>query len=303
MPLTPADVHNITFTKPPIGKRGYHEGEVDAFLDLVRTELARLSQENTTLRTQLTQLDEQLRTQALDTEANPELLPSLGPVDTPSGLSLRQQLFPGADHDGQATKVLGLAQQIADQVTDEAKAQAQEMLDQARTTYEQILSQAQAKAERMITEARGRAETMLNDARTTAQTLQRKAQDNAAARERDAARKHTEMINSIDQEKRILDDLRTYHHNYRTLLKTYLQSHFHELDERGSAPADTTSSLDPTEFSARITPESHHFDPSTHPPAGPRADPAKHSPPRKPSNRKNNSEPESAGTTRWRPAV
>jgi DivIVA domain-containing protein len=50
MPLTPADVHNITFNKPPIGKRGYHEGEVDASLDLVRTELARLSQENTEVR-------------------------------------------------------------------------------------------------------------------------------------------------------------------------------------------------------------------------------------------------------------
>ena len=34
MPLTPADVHNVTFSKPPIGKRGYHEDEVDAFLDL-----------------------------------------------------------------------------------------------------------------------------------------------------------------------------------------------------------------------------------------------------------------------------
>ena len=35
MPLTPADVHNVAFSKPPIGKRGYNEDEVDAFLDLV----------------------------------------------------------------------------------------------------------------------------------------------------------------------------------------------------------------------------------------------------------------------------
>ena len=33
MPLTPADVHNVAFSKPPIGKRGYNEDEVDAFLD------------------------------------------------------------------------------------------------------------------------------------------------------------------------------------------------------------------------------------------------------------------------------
>ena len=42
MPLTPADVHNVAFSKPPIGKRGYNEDEVDAFLDLVEGELARL---------------------------------------------------------------------------------------------------------------------------------------------------------------------------------------------------------------------------------------------------------------------
>ena len=39
MPLTPADVHNVAFSKPPIGKRGYNEDEVDAFLDLVEAEL------------------------------------------------------------------------------------------------------------------------------------------------------------------------------------------------------------------------------------------------------------------------
>jgi len=33
MGLTPADVHNVAFSKPPIGKRGYNEDEVDAFLN------------------------------------------------------------------------------------------------------------------------------------------------------------------------------------------------------------------------------------------------------------------------------
>ena len=39
MPLTPADVHNVAFSKPPIGKRGYNEDEVDAFLDRVEAQL------------------------------------------------------------------------------------------------------------------------------------------------------------------------------------------------------------------------------------------------------------------------
>ncbi|PZS37294.1 MAG: hypothetical protein DLM62_20040, partial [Pseudonocardiales bacterium] len=53
MPLTPADVHNVAFSKPPIGKRGYHEDEVDAFLDLVQAELTRLIQDNQDLRNQV----------------------------------------------------------------------------------------------------------------------------------------------------------------------------------------------------------------------------------------------------------
>ena len=49
MRLTPADVHNVAFKKPSIGKRGYDEDEVDAFLDLVEAELARLIEENNEL--------------------------------------------------------------------------------------------------------------------------------------------------------------------------------------------------------------------------------------------------------------
>src|SRR3989449_9788291 len=60
MSLTPADVHNVAFSKPPIGKRGYNEDEVDAFLDLVETELAKLIEENTELRDQVAALEQQL---------------------------------------------------------------------------------------------------------------------------------------------------------------------------------------------------------------------------------------------------
>src|ERR1700749_2436029 len=51
MPLTPAEVHNVAFKKPPIGKRGYDEEEVDAFLDIVEVELSRLLEENNDLKT------------------------------------------------------------------------------------------------------------------------------------------------------------------------------------------------------------------------------------------------------------
>src|SRR3982751_3530426 len=56
MPLTPADVHNVVFKKPPIGKRGYDEDEVDAFLDLIEAELARLIEENNDLKQQVDEM-------------------------------------------------------------------------------------------------------------------------------------------------------------------------------------------------------------------------------------------------------
>src|SRR3954449_3404876 len=68
MPLTPADVHNVAFSKPPIGKRGYNEDEVDAFLDLVEAELARLIEENDDLREQVSQLDQRLGNAHADLE-------------------------------------------------------------------------------------------------------------------------------------------------------------------------------------------------------------------------------------------
>ena len=56
MPLTPADVHNVAFSKPPIGKRGYNEDEVDQFLDLVEDTLAQMQDENDDLRARIEEL-------------------------------------------------------------------------------------------------------------------------------------------------------------------------------------------------------------------------------------------------------
>src|ERR1700753_4399305 len=52
MALTPADVHNVAFSRPRIGKRGYNEQEVDLFIDLVEQELTRHITEDARLRKQ-----------------------------------------------------------------------------------------------------------------------------------------------------------------------------------------------------------------------------------------------------------
>jgi DivIVA domain-containing protein len=188
MPVTAADVRNVAFSKPPIGKRGYHEDEVDAFLDVVGAELARLSTENNDLRNQVAQVEQRQHGAPIDTGANLRPPQPPGPVITPIPPPRTEQTSPGGDHHVQAAKMLGLAQEIADRLTRDAKAEADAMLSTARTTSAQLLCQARAKADGMITEARTRAETLLTDARSRADTLDRQSREKAASLERDATR-------------------------------------------------------------------------------------------------------------------
>lgn len=237
MPLTPADVANVAFSKPPLGKRGYQEDEVDAFLDLVETELARLIEENNDLRNQVEQLDQQLRTAAVNTG------PHLRPVEPPRlamapVLPVVEQTSPGSDHNAQATRVLGLAQEMADQLKGEAKVDADAMVSQARANSDRLLYEARAKADGLVREARTRAETMLNEARARAEAVEGQCREKVASVERDAARRQTEIIASLSQEKNALekkiDELRALEREYRTRLKTYLSSQLRSLDGSGS---------------------------------------------------------------------
>ena len=277
MPLTPADVHNVAFSKPPIGKRGYNEDEVDAFLDLVEAELARLIEENDDLREQVSQLDQRLGNAHADLEdarsrpqagmggpmpsatqqmQRPEPPPPMPqrPMEPPRGMVgpgpddyRGGSDMGGGDHHVQAAKVLGLAQEMADRLTAEAKSEADSMLADARNKSEQLLSDARAKSDGLVNDARSRAETMLNDARTRAETLERQSRDKAAQLVGDAERKQTEIIGSITRDKSVLekkiDELRTFEREYRTRLKTYLESQLRDLEGRATAaPSDGRAS-------------------------------------------------------------
>lgn len=229
MALTPTDVRNVGFSKPPLGKRGYSEDEVDAFLDLVCAELTRLIDENNELRRQLEQRDRQLRAATAEQTRPPA----------------KAQTPPSRDCDTQAAKVLGMAQQIADRLTADAKVEANGILSEARTKSERLLSEARVKADDMINEARTRAQTMINNAHSKAETLERQSQEKAAALEHDAARRHAEIIGSISHEKVVLErkveELRTFESEYRSRLATYLQAQLRELDLRGYTPPATVT--------------------------------------------------------------
>jgi DivIVA domain-containing protein len=267
MPLTPADVHNVAFSKPPIGKRGYNEDEVDAFLDLVEGELTRLIEENSDLRQRVAELEQELAgarsgagvspTQAMPMyeppppPPQPEPQPAPRPVyeappAAPPGLSEEEQHL-------KAARVLALAQDTADRLTGTSKSQADKLLSDARANAESIVAEARHTAETTVAEARQRADAMLSDAQMRSETQLRQAQEKADALQADAERKHSEIMGTINQQRTVLEgrleQLRTFEREYRTRLKTYLESQLEELGQRGSAaPVDSSANSDSGAF-------------------------------------------------------
>jgi DivIVA domain-containing protein len=215
MPLTPADVHHVVFNKPKAGKRGYDEAEVDAFVDVVEAELTRLVEENNQLRA--------------------------GRGTMAAAASSATQ--PPDDDSARTSRMLALANETADRFVGEAKQQAEQMLSSATSTSERLLSESHASSAQMVSEATMRADSMISDARTRADTMEREARTKAAALDRDAERRHVEALGIIEEKRgnleRRVEELHTYEREYRTRLRSYLDSQLRDLDSRG--PAEPSS--------------------------------------------------------------
>lgn len=308
MPLTPADVHNVAFSKPPIGKRGYNEDEVDQFLDLVEDTLAEIQEENEDLRQQVEELkaeggqarsavvsqpaaasvdEAKIREEiqaSLKAEYEGKLADARRAAEQAQSelASARKELkaaqtsdhqpkaaaaVPASDEPAtaethmQAAKVLSLAQEMADRLTADARTESSSMLKEARDVAEQrvrdanvqaehTLNEADQKANAQLRDAKQRSESMLAeakqqsektiaDANAHAEAQVRKAEDKANALQADAERKHTEIMATVKQQQTALEtriaELRTFEREYRTRLKTLLQSQLEDLESRGSA--------------------------------------------------------------------
>jgi DivIVA domain-containing protein len=260
MPLTPADVHNVAFSKPPIGKRGYNEDEVDAFLDLVENELTRLIEENADLRQRVAELDQEVTGARSGASHQPtQSIPLYEPEPEPAPAPAPQPVYEAPppqpvapvseDQHIKAAKVLSLAQDTADRLTGTAKAESDKLLADARAQADAMVSEARHTAETTVAEARQRADAMLADSQTRSEAQLRQAQEKADALQADAERKHSEIMGTINQQRTVLEgrleQLRTFEREYRTRLKTYLESQLEELGQRGSAaPVDSSANND-----------------------------------------------------------
>ncbi|HEY5880890.1 MAG TPA: DivIVA domain-containing protein [Nakamurella sp.] len=205
MPLTPADVHNVAFKKPSIGKRGYDEDEVDAFLDVVEAELSRLIEENAEFKANA------------DSSAGGHTVP-LTKAPTP--------MSTGEAHTA-AARLLGLAQETADRLTGEARAEA-----------DTVTGEANAQAEKTVTDAKSQAEALLSDASARAEATERDSRTKAETMDREAKARYDEILGKLDNEKvgleRKIEDLRGYEKEYRGRLKSWISDQLAQLDDGGS---------------------------------------------------------------------
>ncbi|WP_328468022.1 DivIVA domain-containing protein [Actinoplanes sp. NBC_00393] len=172
MPLTPADIHNVAFKKPPIGKRGYDEEEVDAFLDEVEQELTRLLEENGALRDQMQRggggnaaSTMVLNNEFADLTAQLERLQEARARAEQNARSVQSQLErarsaapagpgPSAGDDDRNSRVLMMAQRTADEHMRDAQRESETIITNAQTKSEQLVSEAQLKASTIETDAR-----------------------------------------------------------------------------------------------------------------------------------------------------
>jgi DivIVA domain-containing protein len=216
MPLTPADVHNVAFKKPPIGKRGYDEEVVDAFLDEVERELARLIEENN-----------QLRAGHLPGPA-PDMRHSGEFADLKTQLDRLSREKAAAEQAARALQV-ELEQMrssgAAPVSSGDGEQQALRVLMMAQRTADEHVSDARREADKLLTDARTKSDDMTRDARAKAEAL-----------ERDARQRHQEVMGSLDSKRTALqkhiEELKQFEREYRTRLKAYLESQLRDLDGR-----------------------------------------------------------------------
>ncbi|AZI57674.1 DivIVA domain-containing protein [Nakamurella antarctica] len=249
MRLTPAEVHNVAFKKPSIGKRGYDEDEVDAFLDLVEDELARLIELNNELTSRLAAFESGQtpppREVAPEPAAPVELVKQ--PSEPEPEAVVAQPAAPaeptfqaGGDSHIQAAKLLGLAQQTAERLTADAAQEANETLTTARAESERLLAEAHAESERLVTEATSHSETMVTEATALAEATERDSRVKAESMDRESQRKYTEVMTQLTTQRTALeqkiDDLRTYERDYRSRLRGWITEQLEQLDGSNDGP-------------------------------------------------------------------
>ena len=219
MPLTPADIHNMAFKKPPIGKRGYDEEEVDAFLDELEQELIRLLEDNEALHGEIQRgVAGPVASAHADNAEYAELSAQLDRM---------QQARALAEHN--ARNLQARLEQAREAVPSGATGAGE-----ADDRTAGVLMMAQRTADDHLRDARQESEAVLADARDNALQITADAQIKASTIEGDARRNHTEAMNSlVTRRAALLDEIERLGQlarSYQSALENHVNQQLQELN-------------------------------------------------------------------------
>jgi len=234
MPLTPADIHNMAFKKQPIGKRGYDEEEVDAFLDELEQELSRLVEENRSLHDQFERVS----------------AGNAGPGPAASTAAMNAEYSELAAQLERMQEARARAEQNARSL--------QARLEQARVAVPSaptrsggddrtsaVLMMAQRTADDHMRDANQESAALLSDARNKSEQITSEALLKAGTIEGNARRNHTEAMNSLGAKRAALLDeierLGQLAQSYQAALDSHIAQQLQELDS-DSVPAGREAS-------------------------------------------------------------
>jgi DivIVA domain-containing protein len=190
--LSPEDLQTAAFPLTRLGRRGYEEEPVRAFLRAVHAEFTRLAGE----RTSLWQEVQRLRRRILAGE---------DPADP------RAVLFGEQDAHVHAVQILSTAQATADRYVADAQAYSSRVTEEARRRRDDILTQAQQHSQMILDDAGARARDAAVTALESPPPPQTGQQRQAAAAE--------------------LAYLRTYTDVYRAHLRAYTEGILRGIEE------------------------------------------------------------------------
>ncbi|MFD7920385.1 DivIVA domain-containing protein [Streptomyces sp. NPDC059740] len=270
MPLTPEDVRNKQFTTVRL-REGYDEDEVDAFLDEVEAELTKLLRENEDLRAKLaaatraaaqSQQQNMRKQQQEQQEQQHQQQQQRGGAPVPAAISGPQPVPPQQQGMGGPPQLPGGAPQLPAGPGGHGGPQQggphgpmghggpmggpmggpggpqlpQPGQGPGGDSAARVLSLAQQTADQAIAEARSEANKIVGEARSRAEGLERDARAKADALERDAQEKHRVAMGSLESARatleRKVEDLRGFEREYRTRLKSYLESQLRQLENQ-----------------------------------------------------------------------
>ena len=146
--LTPAELQTVNFRRAPLGRRGFDEDQVRAFLRQVEQELVRVLNEKAAMQHEVGRLRDRIN-------------------GTPHGVSPAQ----AEDAHVQAVRILSKAQETADHYVADAQRYSRELAEEARRGRDEILAEAKARAVMVLDEAHRQASTAAEQVRPSTEPL------------------------------------------------------------------------------------------------------------------------------------